>query len=317
MEAPLGLQLIAIDPAPLVAPLVEVHWILTRHCQYSCWYCPPHRHDPKAEHADEPTLLAALTRIACHLAATPARINLTGGEPTVHPAILPFVSAALAMKPIQAVRIVTNLAGPLPLFSALAGMNRRNRGVEIVASFHPDRAQVDPFMERVGILASADVPILVKVLGHGDRGEESARIVKELQRAGVPVGTEFMVQRIRQTSPSQNESGGSLENEVRRAWSDSRFARIASGERVPLDPEDLISRNANRFPGWTCEVGRYSLFIDSDGSFHAALCRPHGRALANVFDPKDELPVVQSVRCPHAVCECAATIRIPKHLPPA
>jgi Radical SAM superfamily len=303
--------LVAIDLDSRGISLLEIHWILTRRCQYSCWYCPPHRHDPKAQHADERTLLAGLARIGDYVSATPARINLTGGEPTIHPAILSFVRAALAAKPIRAVRIVTNLAGPLSLFSALASINRQSSGVQIVASFHPDRAQVRPFMDRVEALTSGDVPVLIKVLGRGDGTEESATILAEIQSVGVPRGVEIMVQRIRQSS-SGNNSRADLKDDLLCKWSDLRIVRRASGESDPLDAEDLIARGANRFQGWKCDAGRHSLFIDSDGSFHAALCRPHGQPLANLFDPADELPIFQSVHCPHAVCGCASTIRIPK-----
>src|SRR5262245_6574274 len=102
-----GSQIVAIDFDPADDPLMEIHWILTRRCQYSCWYCPPHRHDPKARHADNATVLAALTRIISYLGDMAARLNLTGGEPTVHPSILAFTEAAVAAKPIRSVRIVT------------------------------------------------------------------------------------------------------------------------------------------------------------------------------------------------------------------
>ena len=309
-----ALGLVAINPDPSIAPLVEVHWILTRRCQYNCWYCPPHRHDPKAPHANERALMGALECVIRYLGAGPARINLTGGEPTIHPAIVTFVRAAVAGGPIRAVRIVSNLAGPRRLFDRLADINHRYGGVYVVASFHPDHARVEPFLARVEVLASAGVPVLVKVLRRYDRRNEHDQVLERVRR-GMPSGAEVTVQGIRQTASEGEAVNGLLDSEVLRRWSDARIASLGSGQGVPLNAEELISRGANRFAGWMCEVGRYSLFIDSDGSFHAALCRPHGWPLANLFDPGAELPRVSSVRCPHAICGCAATIRIPKHAP--
>lgn len=302
---------IAYDVAD--APLIEIHWILTRRCQYSCWYCPPHRHDPKAQHADERALIEALARVVQYLATKPARINLTGGEPTLHTGFLAFVRTALTAKPIRAARIVTNLAGPLPIFKALADLNRHCNGVQVVASFHPDRARPKPFMDRVDVLSSAGVPVLIKILGRGEGGAESDKILEDLQRVGIPTGTQIMVQRIRQSS-SENSTRPPLGNELLRQWGDSRVLRFASGESGPLDAEELIATGANRFLGWKCDAGCRSLFIDSDGSFHAALCRPRQGTVPNIFNSADELPAFDSVLCPHTVCGCASTIRIPKRI---
>lgn len=306
-------QMVAIEPDPATAQLVEVHWILTRRCQYSCWYCPPHRHDPKASHADESELLRGLDRIVEYLDGNPTRINLTGGEPTLHPSVTAFVRSALASEPIHSVRIVSNLAGPLSLFESLADVNLRHEGVQVVGSFHTERAQIQPFMERVSVLAAADVPVLIKVMGREDQPEESSRIVGEFQEAGLPTGVDIAVQTIRQTRSGEAQSDRDLE--TLRKWNNSRMVRFPSGRTEPLDAQEVVEKEENRFLGWTCEVGRYSLFVDSDGSFHAALCKPHGEPLANLFDPEDSLPVIRSVQCPHDVCGCASTVRIPKHDP--
>jgi len=165
----------------------------------------------------------------------------------------------------------------------------------------------------VEVLAAAEVPVLVKVMGHEDQPEESSRLLKEFQEAGLPGGVDITVQTIRQTRSGEAQSDRHLDNRTLRKWNDTRMARFASGRTESINAQELVKEKKNRFSGWTCMVGHHCLFIDSDGSFHAASCKPHGKPLANLFDPKDPLPVVQSVQCPHDVCGCASTVRIPNY----
>lgn len=306
--------LTAIEIDESVEQLVELHWILTRRCQYSCWYCPPHRHDPRASHATEADLLEAQGRVLRFLGDVPVRISLTGGEPTMHPGMPSFVASALETAAVRAVRVVSNLAGPLSTFQRLAGIHEQTPGLEVVASFHTERARVVPFLDRVRTLSAVGVPVLIKTLEGEEVDDETARLLDELRQSDLPDHVELMAQAIRQTISAESARRLSPDRGAPR-WGDARVAHWSDGSETPLSAEALIRARENHFRGWTCDVGSRSLFVDSDGSLHAALCKPHGRPLANVFNTDIELQVARSVVCPHHTCGCAATVRIPKRSP--
>jgi hypothetical protein len=94
------------------------------------------------------------------------------------------------------------------------------------------------------------------------------------------------------------EAGGVIEHEERAEFD----AWIASG--------------LNRLRGWRCATGSTALFIDHDGAVYSALCKPEREPLFHLFDCRSPAQIPnEPVLCPHARCECSASLRIPKERP--
>jgi hypothetical protein len=296
----------------------ELHWILTRRCSLACSYCPPHRHNPAAPQTDGPTLLRGLESICYLLRAQRVRINLTGGEPTVHPSFLSFVELAIQSDAIHHVRVVTNLLSSDRLYTALAKLDGGKGRIQIVASFHPKQTDLAAFERRVRFLAAAGVQIAVKLMiDCSPPSDELLKVVGELS-------TRYRC--VRLLAQPIRGSGAKL---------DPDLVATAAGLLLNLSPTDarsvirltntglqiarcsdvamLIDYSHNHFQGWICDAGFKALFIDSDGRVFSAMCKPDPDPLFNLF--RDRLPIwapARSILCPHEICECPSTVRIPK-----
>lgn len=110
-------------------PFYEIHWFITRRCSFSrCSYCPPHRHNPKSFQADKESLIMGSWEIRNNLVSNnKIRLNLTGGEPTIHPNFKDFIDTALNTNKVKAVRIVTNLASNEKIYKYLADSSTQQK----------------------------------------------------------------------------------------------------------------------------------------------------------------------------------------------
>lgn len=77
----------------------QVTWDLGRRCNYDCSYCPAHRHDNFSPHAsleelksNTDFLFEYIDTYMTYRKSKIANVNFTGGEPTVNPNFIPFIS---------------------------------------------------------------------------------------------------------------------------------------------------------------------------------------------------------------------------------
>lgn len=318
-------SLSSIEFVPGTQPLFEVHWILTRHCTYACQYCPPHRHDRDAFEPDADSLISGLDKLSQILKGRSVRLNLTGGEPTFHPAIVSFLRSTFQFQAYQRIRLVTNFSMPLRLYTEIAELGRENPGrLEMVCSYHFGQARVRHFIERLEVVLGANIDVLVKLIVPNDDPPDYHLLTERLYDLTLNNDTLFVrVQRVR------GAVGLTLLGDRRWAsdnamlairWNESRQFCRSDGEGSTVseyeDIDEIISRGENHFFGWSCDAGIASLFVDNDGRVFSALCKPEAIPLFNLFtSDKVEIKLPQhGVRCPHGVCECAATIRVPKRL---
>ncbi len=314
-------EMLAIEPVPGEVIFFEVHWLLTRRCSYSCSYCPPHRHNNRAPQVNELTIIRGLSRLVQLLKGRSIRINLTGGEPTIHPDFLGFIRQTTFPSSIKAVRVVTNLSSSERLFTGLGEIAAAKPGhVQVVASFHWERANPQSFTKRVYLLLNSGIQVLVKLMVDASNLDLLRRLASELSILfkSYPHFA-IAIQRVRNLGvnpDSELENVGRTYFQNISQWNDRRIMILRSEEEIKYqileDVDSLIRRRENSFTGWICDAGVNALFIDSDGSVFSAGCKPEPAPLFNLFDEHSVPPELRQVRCPHAFCECASMIRIPK-----
>lgn len=298
----------------------EVHWLITRRCSFSCSYCPAHRHNPKSFQANNESLLQALVKLDSILANKNIRLNLTGGEPTIHPNFKEFISNAIKIEKVKAIRIVTNLSSNEKIYKYLATKSNEGKTkIYLVASFHWESASPERFLNNLKTLSDSNVEIQVKLM-LDEKGSKKISAVltglNELNRTCKNIA--ISVQRIRNT---QNLEIDLKEFEVKyfdqvNKWGDLREFILESEnseithEKIP-NIDLIIKSKLNSFYDWTCFTGSNTLFIDNDGCVYSALCKPDNGSIGNIFDTS-LITIPQSVLCPHKLCECGSTVRIPK-----
>lgn len=90
---------------------------------------------------------------------------------------------------------------------------------------------------------------------------------------------------------------------------------------VQASIEDVVAKEFNKFPGWTCETGLQSLYIDFDGkvwvgncasSFSKNLLVKSKWGYLGTIDEQYKLPT-ESVICPFEGCGCGSDIIVTKY----
>jgi MoaA/NifB/PqqE/SkfB family radical SAM enzyme len=304
-------------------PFYEIHWLITRRCSFSCSYCPPHRHNPKSFQADKESLIRAVERLETIVSNNKIRLNLTGGEPTIHPNFKDFINTALNTNKIKAVRIVTNLASNEKIYKYLAdSSNTQTKKIYLVASFHWESASPERFLNNVRILADSNVELQVKIMLDINGEEKISKVIdglKEINRNYKNIA--IAVQRIRNTNNIEIDTTEFDEKHFVQvqSWGDLREVTFSTEEGNLLTQSnsniDLVIKNKlNTFYKWKCYTGENTLFIDNDGSVFSALCKPDVGSIGNIFDD-NIIEIPKFVSCPHKQCECGSTVRIPKIQP--
>jgi MoaA/NifB/PqqE/SkfB family radical SAM enzyme len=298
----------------------EIHWLITRRCSFSCSYCPPHRHNPKSFQATNDSLLQALLKLESIVPNENIRLNLTGGEPTIHPNFKEFIANAIKLEKVKAIRIVTNLSSNEKIYSNLAN-EANNSGTKfyLVASFHWESASPQRFINNLKVLLDSKVEVQVKIMLDEKGSEKILSVLSSLKELNAKnKNIAVAVQRIRNT---QNLEIDLIDFETKyfeqvNNWGDLReFILETDNDEVvkeKISNIDLIIKNKlNSFYNWTCFTGANTLFIDNDGCVYSALCKPDLGSIGNIFDTS-LFQIPQSVLCPHKLCECGSTVRIPK-----
>lgn len=313
-------SLVRIENLSDAPRLYEVHWVITRRCTYSCSYCPPHRHNPASFEATPDQLQSATSRLGTLLKGMPTRLNITGGEPTRHPGILKFLHTVFQFPQFQFLRIVTNLSMPLPFYTRMSSIGEANSGrLQIVCSYHFEQARSQPFIDRLTVLLGGGLDVLVKLVIPQEISADYRSLLDQLASLGARYGNLIVrPQRVRGTDSAIYREATRLTTRKSDKWFDRRLvvfgSRGSESVDVKEDFDDVIARGGNDFFGWSCEAGLASLFIDNDGTVYSALCKPDPSPIYNLFtSPVSELFLPgESLICPHHLCECSASIRIPK-----
>lgn len=298
----------------------EIHWLITRRCSFSCSYCPAHRHNPKSFQATKESLLQALVKLDSIVPNKNIRLNLTGGEPTIHPNFKEFITTAATSEKIKAIRIVTNLSSNEKIYSHIASeANNSKAKFYLVASFHWESASPERFINNLKVLASSKVETQVKIMLDENGAEKITSLLPDLREINSKhKNVSVAVQRIRNTQNLEidlTDFDTKYFEQVSK-WGDLReFIYTTDNNEVKIEtiPNiDLVIKNKlNSFYNWTCFTGANTLFIDNDGSVYSALCKPDTGSIGNIFDTS-LFKIPQSVLCPHNLCECGSTVRIPK-----
>ena len=309
---------------------LNVNWMLTRKCNYTCSYCSVYDNKngffPAWEKLD-----AAVDKIA-GLDSDEVYITLAGGEPTLHPDYADLVHAIVNRVPAMAKLLtITNLGRTARYFETLCErIGPLKSKLHFKASFHFDHADVEAYAANARVLAGHGIRLKLAVMAHPERMPEVRAVFDRLQL----LATEFpcvtcaaIVIRAKGGIAHPDYSPEDLawlatcgEVEDRAIYLDQRHASGGGGEPVRSfhAPGEMVAMGMHRFKGMLCNAGRNMLSIDEMGYVSPAVCflkQPIPKA--NIFEANQQLRLWDApVRCEKDACACLADIAIPKFLPP-
>ena len=159
----------------LYSDLFCVSWLLGRFCNYKCSYCWGHGRADKPDHRPTSLVIETLDEIkkqARERGFNSFHFSFSGGEPTLHPGYLDIVKHYcddVKNTNYQSLHMTTNLSVSLDIFKKYAKISKDMHRVSITASWHPEFAKKEPFLERLLCCLDNDIQITINMVMVADK----------------------------------------------------------------------------------------------------------------------------------------------------
>lgn len=309
-------------------PYIHICWMLHNHCNHRCSYCDKSNWGgdhpwPKIDDA-----FRFFETVLRHYNDRRITVSFSGGEPTLWPDLVKLVMW-LRERDITVGMTSNGTKGP-EFFQTISPMLQW-----LSLSFHPQFTEPNRFTETV-IAAQSTPHLTVRLMmpperrlwnrsyAFGEKLKTLTSFLRPVIAEYVPIVDGFASPNARpiryeddQTQRFEQASfqlGPSSPSPKGTPIADVEGGIIGSPIRfIPLDPNQLITRNENNFFGWRCEIGREQLFIDSMGRILRAGCGVGG-LVGHITDSEFFFPT-SSVRCDKVFCHCLTDVLATKASP--
>lgn len=299
---------------PQHARTVLVDWMLGNSCCFACSYCPSSLHDGSIRWQSEEAVLALFDRIRSHYVDLFGRkvwIQFTGGEPTMHPAIVPLLEAAARHG--FAVSMISNGNRTLRFWQKI-----RPHLNAMILTYHDEFVEHDRFLEVARLLVEA-MPVHCNVTMHPDRFDAVYAKAEALAEA-LPEAT-FSLKPLREGfganlypyTPEQMKRLDRILTHPRRdlVTMPRGVMRVTErdGSERNIRACTFILQGTNRWRGYSCQAGLESLRVKGSGEIFRAVCGVGG--MIGRIGGEVRLPATP-VLCTREHCSCTADILISK-----
>jgi MoaA/NifB/PqqE/SkfB family radical SAM enzyme len=162
----------------LYSDLFCVSWLLGRFCNYKCSYCWRHGRSDKPDHRPTALVISTLDEIkkqARERGFNSFHFSFSGGEPTLHPGYLEIIEhycKDVENTNYQSLHMTTNLSVSLDMYKKYAQISKDLHRVSITASWHPEFAKREPFLEKLLYCMENDIQITVNMVMVPERFDE-------------------------------------------------------------------------------------------------------------------------------------------------
>ena len=291
--------------------LVNVNWILTTVCNYSCSYCPSSLHDGGRTGPDIEVGIAFSKRVLDHYGqrGRDVRFVFAGGEPTAYkhlPRLAACVKAAGGR-----VTLISNGSRPVEWWAALIPFLD-----SVVLTHHIEYVNIDRFLAVIATLAAA-VRVHVNITMLPNRFADCEANADRIAAANDGVTITFKPLLVgfgaQMYAYSEMQKQVLDESVVGRPAADSPEKRTlkvlySDGAEEEMTGSQLIVREMNRWAGWHCNIGVESLAVDQHGKVFLANCKQGGQ-VGTIDDPQLRLPLA-GITCGKSVCHCLSDIGV-------
>ena len=177
----------------LYSDLFCVTWLLGRFCNYSCSYCWPFAHSKVKDHRPTEVILKTLDEIkrqARRQGFNSFHFSFAGGEPTLHPGYLDILKHYCDDSPntkYQSLHMCTNLSPALAWFKKFVDITKNLHRVTITASWHPEFAKKEPFVEKVLFCMENDISTTINIVMIPERFNKLWKEVLYFHKHGINV----------------------------------------------------------------------------------------------------------------------------------
>ena len=289
---------------------VEVDWMITQRCNYTCSYCASYDNSQPFLFRSLEKYIEAFKYLSEYFGNKTIKLHFLGGEPTLFKQWVRLVNWLVDYnyKPI----ITTNLS--VPAIQYVRVLNP-NLGKFINASFHTEYADLDSFYNNVKILNSAGFLYSLDLLPHPDNWEYSMKCYEKLKEVFfvnmVKIKDEMSTNSI--SSGFLNYSEDQLEILDNTPKLHDEYLSLKIDDKIINPSTYEIREKYSNFKGMNCAVGRDRIHIKASGDVFPSACllNYEKAKMGNIYE-QNIVKAKNAITCPFNECLCGPDIRIEK-----
>lgn len=298
--------------SPVETNTLRITYVMNTQCTYSCRYCDPKLHTGKNRYINIDEIKEFLKRFKDRNIV----IDVTGGEPTIHPQFEEIITELHSMN----IKLIVNSNGVRTrrFFEQYAGMVDN-----WCISLHPSQLE-ELDVEKIKIAAEKSF-VVVYVLIDPAHFEKALGWYDQLKSVDNIRLNAFRVLGVDYTEEQEEILKGidgtwnfTKEREEALQKTHSWLSDLGTlgfyddGTSSALDFAEVLRNNQHNFRGWKCSTGNESIQIFEDGSAKWANC---GIIEYNHFTDIDPEELKKPVVCKYDWCLCGTDIRGSKQSP--
>jgi organic radical activating enzyme len=272
--------------------IVQFEWFLTNWCNFKCSYCSEadnmiDRYSKETSPGKYKLVLSRLKNIK-----DPFKVELIGGEPTLHPAIHEILSTLNSIKSCQRVEVVTNLSRTLEFYKDIDYDN-----VYLLASYHPEYYTPE-FVKKAAALGDK-VIITLNLSDNPAVWDDTIGVINTLEDLDVRYSFNMLNSTAAYQVNYTDEFFEKFNSYLDHAVDNEQISYLFSdGSTQILNESEILKNKLDHFCGYQCTPIRYR--ISHNGDIHN-LCT------------NKRLPIMITTEslyakeiCPNTACGCDA-----------
>jgi len=301
------------DNAPM-----HLTWMINNICTNHCSYCPPNLHEGKNHHYEWENaqrffkmLFERYPKIHC---------SVSGGEPSLSP-FFPDI-CKLFYEAGHTIGLTSNAAKPASYWRDIAPY------LDYISfSWHPEFPDKN-FLEKV-VAAARQILVTVRIMMLPSKWEESIAMFNEASARW-----EFITEPVKIIPYNDTDPNASVYTEEQLAWFNDNHGNQKERSLKHLMPimpanimanyhfddgtvvhdanaSDWVNRGFTNFNGYTCEIGKKSLFVRPNGIIYLGNCLVGGK-IGNINQPEKIIWPTDNIKCNIDICSCSSDVNINK-----
>ena len=291
---------------------VEVGWDITQRCNYSCSYCASYDNTQPFKFKSVEEYIEALEYLKNYFGNMRIKVDILGGEPTLFKEWYKIINWMNVSNFLP--KLTTNLSVPVNTY-----VDKLDASLPpfIVASYHPEFANLDDFCCNIDILKSRGFLKNVSLLGDPNHWERTLIIYEKIKKI-IPSLTLTKIKNEHTNDYSISDdfvyyTEEQLKHFKKNPIKDENYTLVLEDGSVENPSLSQIRYKYSNFKGMKCAIGVHRLHINPEGDVYPSACLANypKAKMGNIYK-KDIKKAVNAITCPFTSCLCGPDIRIEK-----
>jgi len=291
---------------------VNVNWMITVRCNYSCSYCSSYDNSQPFGFKTLDEYIDVFTYLSDYFGNQKIKMNLLGGEPTVYKQWVDLVNWLADNNYVP--NILTNLS--IPPKTYIHKLNGKAKKF-LCASYHPEMTILEDFYENAKILEEAGYLESVALLADPNNWDQVLRTYEKLSEIctvlPLQIQDEFTGNyALSESIVDYTEEQMKFFDEAFEGSTNTNVT-VDTGEEILHPSIEYLKVHHNKFKGMKCAVGRDNINIKFSGDVYPSACLfNYPRACMGNLFKKNLIKPRGAITCPFTQCPCSTDIRIEK-----